>query len=125
MQVARDARSAEASAALRAALDDARARMRHALETGAGGVEFYAASGQAVALRTPRSGERVKLLGVGGHSKSLKDWLIDHKIPQRWRARLPILTVDDSPVALWDGKRWHQFGADFHSNHSLMVRLRL
>ncbi len=94
-------------------------------QTGAGGVEFYAASGQAVALRTPRSGERVKLLGVGGHSKSLKDWLIDHKIPQRWRARLPILTVDDSPVALWDGKRWHQFGADFHSNHSLMVRLRL
>jgi [protein-PII] uridylyltransferase len=35
---AHDARSAEASAALRAALDDARARMRHALETGASGV---------------------------------------------------------------------------------------
>jgi [protein-PII] uridylyltransferase len=33
-----DARSAEASAALRAALEDARAQMRHALESGAGGV---------------------------------------------------------------------------------------
>ena len=37
MHAARDARSAEASAALRAALDDARAQMRHALESGAGG----------------------------------------------------------------------------------------
>jgi [protein-PII] uridylyltransferase len=39
VHAAHDARSAEASAALRAALDDARAEMRHALESGAGGVD--------------------------------------------------------------------------------------
>jgi len=39
VHAAHDARSAEASAALRAALDDARSRMRHAIESGASGIE--------------------------------------------------------------------------------------
>jgi len=93
-------------------------------ESGAGVMDFYVAPGQIVALRTPRSGERVRLFGAGGHSKRLKDWLIDHKIPQRWRARLPVLTVDEIPVGLWDGARWHRFGSDFAPNCSLAVIFR-
>jgi len=93
-------------------------------EPGAGALDFYAAPGQIVALRTPHSGERIRLCGAGGHSKRLKDWLIDHKIPQRWRARLPVLTVEAIPVGLWDGARWHQFGSDFPPNCSLAAIFR-
>lgn len=91
-------------------------------QTGVGGVEFYVPSGQAVTLRTPIRGERIKPASLGGHSKRLKAWLIDHKIPQRWRDRLPIIAVGETAVALWDGSRWHSFWSDKTPDHALSIR---
>jgi len=91
-------------------------------QIGAGEVDFYAESGQSITLRTPISGERIRPLGLVGHSKRLKDWLIDHKIPHRWRAFLPVLAVDGVAVALWDGRRWHRFEPESPPNHSLAVK---
>src|SRR5690349_19399237 len=78
MHAAPDARAAEASAALRAALDDARAQMRHALETGAGGVavgealsDVYdrAVCGRWRTAAEAAPGHRFALVATGGWAR--------------------------------------------------------
>lgn len=90
---------------------------------GAGVVDFYADHVQTVTLRTLRPGERIRPVGLGGHSTSLKKWLINRKVPQRWRAHLPVLSVDDQPAALWDGQEWVRFFSEKPYNRSLAIRL--
>lgn len=97
------------------------AAVRAIAETGLGVVDFYVQEGQILTLRTPIQGERIRPLNLGGHTKKLKDWLIDHKIPQRWRSRLPVLAVDDTVVAIWDGTDWHRFWSESPPNHSLTM----
>jgi tRNA(Ile)-lysidine synthetase-like protein len=97
------------------------AKVRIQAQTGLGQLDFYAAAGQTIALRTPVSGERVRPYKLGGHSKKLKEWLIDRKIPQRWRSRLPILAVDGVAVAIWDGLDWQRFWSEGTPNHSLTL----
>jgi len=62
--------------------------------------------GARVRLRTRRPGDRFAPLGLGGHTQKLKEWLIDHKVPRRWRDRLPLLEVDGELAALVLGDRW-------------------
>lgn len=78
MHAAHDARSAEASAALRAALDDARVQMRHALESGAGGSAVCEALSnvydRAIAARwraatADASGTPLALVATGGWAR--------------------------------------------------------
>lgn len=83
---------------------------------------FYVGGGQVVTLRPPRSGERVRPLGLHGHSTPLKKWLIDQRVPQRWRAALPIVAVDEMPMALWDGQRWVRFYAPAREDYGLWLR---
>src|SRR5688572_4284425 len=118
MQVAPDARSAEASAALRAALDDARGRMRHALESGAGGVAASAALSdvydRAVAARfraavseTPGAdGAVLALVATGGWARRelapFSD--IDFILLHRGREDLAKQVADRLLYPLWDAR---------------------
>ena len=62
--------------------------------------------GAQIRLRTRQPGDRFAPLGLDGHSQKLKEWLIDHKVPQRWRDHLPLLEVDGEIAALVLGARW-------------------
>ncbi|USG65931.1 tRNA lysidine(34) synthetase TilS [Brevibacillus ruminantium] len=48
-------------------------------------------------VRSRKSGDRMTLWGTAG-SKKLKDLLIDAKVPQRWRDKMPIVTAGDQVV---------------------------
>lgn len=48
-------------------------------------------------IRSRKPGDRMPLWGTAG-SKKLKDLLIDAKVPQRWRDRLPILTAGEQVI---------------------------
>lgn len=58
-------------------------------------------------LRTRKAGDRFKPVGMGGHSRKIKNWMIDKKIPQRLRARIPLITVDDEVIAIYIENQWH------------------
>lgn len=62
--------------------------------------------GARVRLRTRQPGDRFEPPGLGGHHQKLKEWLIDHKVPQHQRDRLPLLEVDGELAALVLGARW-------------------
>jgi tRNA(Ile)-lysidine synthase len=47
-------------------------------------------------IRNRRSGDRFRPLGLGGHAKKLKNFLIDRKIPVEERDRIPLL--------IWNGE---------------------
>ncbi len=51
-------------------------------------------------LRGRQPGDRFAPLGMGGHTRSLKKWLIDNKIPQHVRDRLPLLVLNDTIAAV-------------------------
>ncbi|MBZ0303637.1 MAG: tRNA lysidine(34) synthetase TilS [Anaerolineae bacterium] len=56
--------------------------------------------GQRVEIRTRRPGDRFAPLGLGGHTQKVKKWMIDHKVPQAVRDRVPIVTVEGEIAAL-------------------------
>lgn len=61
----------------------------------------------AVSLRGRRPGDRFAPPGLGGHTQKIKQWMIDRKIPQIVRDRVPLLDVNGAIAAVfWDG-RWH------------------
>lgn len=62
--------------------------------------------GASVLLRTRRPGDRFAPLGLGEHTQKLKVWLINRKVPQRLRDRLPLLVVDGEIAAIVWGERW-------------------
>jgi tRNA(Ile)-lysidine synthase len=57
-------------------------------------------------LRTRRDGDRFAPSGLHGHTRKLKEWLIDHKVPRALRDRLPLLVVDGEVAALLWGDAW-------------------
>lgn len=59
-----------------------------------------------VTLRTRRPGDRWKPLGMDGHSRTVKKWMIDQKIPQHVRDHLPLLLVDDEIAAVILPDQW-------------------
>ena len=44
---------------------------------------------------------------MAGHSRKLKDWMIDRKIPREFRDRIPLLCADGAIVAICLGEVWH------------------
>jgi tRNA(Ile)-lysidine synthetase-like protein len=58
-----------------------------------------------VRLRTRRPGDRVAPLGMGG-TATLKDWLIDRKIPRAVRDQIPLLTINGEIAAVLYGEQW-------------------
>jgi tRNA(Ile)-lysidine synthase len=53
-----------------------------------------------VILRTRQTGDKFQPLGMGGRSKTVKNWMIDAKIPQHLRDRIPLLVVDNQIAAI-------------------------
>jgi tRNA(Ile)-lysidine synthase len=49
-------------------------------------------------LRAPRSGDRIKPLGLQGHTQKLSDVFINIGVPERLRARWPVLASGDDVV---------------------------
>jgi tRNA(Ile)-lysidine synthetase-like protein len=53
-----------------------------------------------VILRTRQTGDKFQPLGMGGRSKTVKNWMIDCKIPRHLRDRIPLLLVDNQIAAI-------------------------
>lgn len=68
---------------------------------------LYAPLNARITLRTRRAGERFAPAGMNGHSRKLKDWMIDRKIPRDVRDLLPVLSVNDEVAAILIQNRWH------------------
>ena len=52
----------------------------------------------ALGLRRRRAGDRFQPAGLGGHTQTLHEFMINEKIPRAVRADLPLLAVDDRIV---------------------------
>jgi tRNA(Ile)-lysidine synthase len=59
-----------------------------------------------VFLRTRRPGDRFQPAGMGGKSRKLKDWMIDRKIPQHLRDRIPLMVQHDQIIAILLPTEW-------------------
>ena len=59
-----------------------------------------------IVLRLRRPGDRFAPLGLDGHMQKLKQWMIDRKIPQHVRDRLPLLEIDGQIAAIAWGNPW-------------------
>lgn len=57
--------------------------------------------GSEIALRPRRTGDRFKPIGLNGHSQKVSKWMIDRKVPQRVRDRVPLLIVNDEIAAIF------------------------
>lgn len=58
-------------------------------------------------LRTRRAGERFQPTGMNGHSKKVKEWMIDRKIPRQLRDQIPLISTNDQIIAICIDKTWH------------------
>jgi tRNA(Ile)-lysidine synthase len=52
--------------------------------------------GPNTALRPRQPGDRFRPLGMGGQEVQVADWMINAKIPRRWRGRIPLLVHERS-----------------------------
>ena len=64
-------------------------------------------AGLDLRLRTRRPGDRFKPHGMGGHSRKVKAWMIDRKVPREIRDRIPLVCADGEIIAICLGLRWH------------------
>lgn len=51
-------------------------------------------------LRTRRPGDHFAPPGLNGRTRSIKDWMIDHKIPRALRDHIPLLVVNEQIAAI-------------------------
>ena len=58
-------------------------------------------------LRTRRRGDRFRPKGMGGHSRKIKDWMIDRKVPRALRDQIPLICADGEIIAICLGDVWH------------------
>lgn len=65
-------------------------------------------------IRTRRPGDRFYPLGMKGHSRKLKDWMIDKKIPRQLRDKIPLIATEDFIVAVCIGGTWHMADINQH-----------
>jgi tRNA(Ile)-lysidine synthase len=62
--------------------------------------------GAILKLRKRQAGDRFRPMGMKGQSQKLKKWFIDHKIPQKFRDGLPILTINGTIAAILLPETW-------------------
>ena len=62
--------------------------------------------GSDVILRTRKEGDRFAPLGMGGHTQKLGRRMINRKIPEAIRDRVPLLVVNDQIAAILSGEAW-------------------
>jgi len=66
--------------------------------------------GHDLRLRTRRPGDRLQPRGMGGHHKTVKEYMIDARVPRAARERLPLL-VSDKGILWIVGQRASQLAA--------------
>jgi tRNA(Ile)-lysidine synthetase-like protein len=59
-----------------------------------------------VELRTRQAGDRFAPFGLSGHTQKVNRWMINRKIPQAIRHRIPMLCVDAQIAAIIVGADW-------------------
>lgn len=76
--------------------------------------------GATVQVRGRTTGDTWQPRGMGGHSQTVKKWMIDHKIPSELRARVPLLVVNGSIVAIVLKAGWatHEASAEATNQHA-------
>ncbi len=74
-------------------------------------------------LRTRRSGDYIKLKGLGGHSKSLKKLYNEAKVPAALRKNLPILSVNDEVIWV-KGLRASIYDGDVGKSHPVYIHIK-
>lgn len=60
----------------------------------------------AVTLRTRQPGDRFSPPGLGGHTQKLSRWMVNRKIPEHLRDRLPLLVINGQIAAIIVGEVW-------------------
>ncbi len=55
---------------------------------------------EPLALRTRQPGDRLAPPGMDGHTRKIKNWMIDRKIPAHHRNNIPLLVTGESVVAV-------------------------
>jgi tRNA(Ile)-lysidine synthase len=60
--------------------------------------------GMRLTLRTPQAGDYFRPLGMDGHTQKLNRWMINHKVPNEVRGRIPLLCVGDEIAAVLYGQ---------------------
>lgn len=77
-------------------------------------------------LRTRRPGDRFAPKGMGGHSRKVKRWMIDRKIPREIRDHIPLVCAAGDVIAICLGEVWHLAdAARFHQRAPDFVLLSL
>jgi tRNA(Ile)-lysidine synthase len=90
-------------------------------------VELFVTEGTALSLRTRQTGDRFRPQGLRGHSQKLKDWFINHKVPQHWRNSIPLLWAGSELAAIFVYPKWyiaHPFLVQDVSEHPLCIEFR-
>jgi tRNA(Ile)-lysidine synthase len=87
-------------------IEGARWSLRVAVSPMPGAVALNVPPGSPVILRTRQRGDRFAPPGLGGHTRSLARWMIDHKIPATLRDRIPILEIAGMAAAVLKDSGW-------------------
>jgi tRNA(Ile)-lysidine synthase len=87
-------------------IEGARWSLRVAVSPMPGAVALNVPPGSTVILRTRQRGDRFAPPGLGGHTRSLARWMIDHKIPAPLRDRIPILEIAGMTAAVLKDSGW-------------------
>jgi len=58
----------------------------------------YDSTGKTLVLRCRQPGDRFQPLGLGGHQQKVRDFMINAKIPQPLRNRLPLLASPENII---------------------------
>lgn len=64
-------------------------------------------AGVTLTLRTPRAGDYFRPLGMNGHTQKLNRWMINHKVPNAVRGRIPLLCAGEVIAAVLYGQQWY------------------
>ncbi len=80
------------------------------------------AVGAELALRVRKPGDRFQPLGMAGHCKSVREIMINDKIPSAWRDRVPLLVSPTQIVWMVGGRVAEQ--AKVHTGTSNMLHVR-
>lgn len=79
-----------------------------------------------ITLRTRQPGDSFMPSGMGGHSRTIKKWLIDNKIPAFIRDALPLLIIDNIITAIILPGRWRiaePFAKNETSQHKVYFKV--
>ena len=79
----------------------------HCIQSTDSGLALVLHAKADLSLRTRRTGDRFRPKGMDGHSRKLKDWMIDRKIPRQLRKQIPLLCADGEIIAICEKDTWH------------------